>query len=147
MNVGTICTHEPKCINPTASLVEAAQQMKLMDVGMIPVCENEKLVGSLTDRDITIRAVAQDLDPRITTVRAVMTPGVIYCFEDQTAEEAAEIMEDKKIRRLPVLNREKRLVGILSLGDLAVRTGQELLVGQVLERVSEPAVPMIRATE
>lgn len=139
MNVTDICTHDPQCISPEAGLVEAAQKMKSLDVGMLPVCENDRLVGCVTDRDITVRAIAQGLDPRATRVRAIMSPGIVYCFEDQDAKEAAQLMEEKQIRRLPVLNRDKRLVGILSLGDLAVRTHKQKLAGEVLERVSEPA--------
>jgi len=128
----------PQCVGPEAGLVEAARKMRSLDVGMLPVCENDRLIGSVTDRDITVRAIAEGFDPRATKVRAVMTPGIVYCFEDQDAKEAAQLMEEKQIRRLPVLNREKRLVGIISLGDLAVRTGREKLAGEVLERVSEP---------
>jgi CBS domain-containing protein len=92
----------------------------------------------ITDRDITVRGVAQGYDPKTARVQEVMTPEVIYCFDDEDVKEAAKKMEEKKVRRLPVLNREKRLVGIVSLGDLAVRTGKEKLAGEVLERVSQP---------
>ena len=138
MKLGKLCTRDPQCIGPEAGLVEAARKMKSLDVGMLPVCENDRLIGSVTDRDITVRGIAQGLDPGTTRVRAIMTPGIVYCFEDQDAKEAAQLMEEKQIRRLPVLNRDKRLVGILSLGDLAVRTGKDKLAGEVLERVSEP---------
>jgi CBS domain-containing protein len=94
----------------------------------------------LTDRDIIVRAVAEGRDPRETRVSDVMTPDVRYCFEDQDVEEAARVMNDLQIRRLPILNRSKRLVGIVSLGDLAVRTGNTALSGQALEGVSEPTV-------
>ena len=138
MKVNEIITPDPKCISPDASLAEAAQQMKLLDVGMLPVCENDRLVGTITDRDITVRAVAKDLVPHDATVGQVMTREIVYCLEDENIKTAALLMEERQIRRLPVLNRDKRLVGILSLGDLAIRTGKEKLAGQVLERVSEP---------
>lgn len=131
-------TTQPECIQPDAPLVEAARKMLSLDVGMLPICEDDRLVGTVTDRDIAIRAVAEGLDPNSTPVRQVMSPGIVYCFEDQSIEEAAEIMEDSQIRRLPVLSLDKRLVGIISLGDLAVRTNRDQLAGEVLERVSEP---------
>ena len=113
--------------------------MKALDVGMLPVCEQDRLIGSITDRDIVIRALAEGLDPAVTRVREMMTPEVAYCFDDQSVTEAAELMEQKRVRRLPVLDRNQRLVGIVSLGDLAVRTHKDRMAGHVLERVCEPA--------
>jgi predicted transcriptional regulator len=95
-------------------------------------------VGMITDRDITMRAVADACNPRTTTVKEVMTPDVVYCFEDQDVQEAARLMQDYQVRRLIVLNRDKRLVGIVSLGELAVETGDEKLAGKTLEHVSLP---------
>jgi CBS domain-containing protein len=141
MKIKEIITPNPQCISPDASLIEAAEKMKKLNVGILPVCENDRLAGTVTDRDITVRGLAVRLDPKSAKVREVMTPGVVYCFEDQSVEEAAQIMEDNQIRRLPVLNQSKRMVGIVSLGDLAVRTHHETLAGEVLERVSEPAHP------
>ena len=112
--------------------------MKALDVGMLPICENERLIGTITDRDITIRAVAEGFDPKTTRVKQAMSREIIYCFDDQNIEEAAETMERSQIRRLPVLDRTKHLVGIVSLGDLASRTTEADLVGRVLARVSEP---------
>jgi CBS domain-containing protein len=112
--------------------------MKAFNVGMLPVIEDNQLVGAVTDRDITIRAIADGRDPASVKVRDVMTTDMAYCYEDQDIEEAARLMERRQIRRLPVLNRSQHLVGILSLGDIAVRTGREDLAGEVLERVSEP---------
>ena len=101
------------------------------------------MVGMVTDRDITVRGVAQGCDPRTARVREVMTPDVIYCFDDEDVNEVAKKMEEKQVRRLPVLNRNKRLVGIVSLGDLAVRGGREKLAGEILGRVSEPGHPRV----
>jgi CBS domain-containing protein len=95
--------------------------MKALDVGALPVCDGERLVGMITDRDITLEATAQSRDPVTTLVRDCMRPEVIYCFEDEDVDEAERIMQEKQIRRLPVLTREKRLVGIVSLGDLATK--------------------------
>jgi CBS domain-containing protein len=139
MEIKDIITPSPRCISPGDSLVEAAAEMKALDIGWLPICENDRLIGTVTDRDITIRAVAEGFDPNITTVRQVMSRNIIYCFEDHDIEYAAEMMEKNQIRRLPVLDQNKRLVGIISLGDLVVRTGADTLAGRVLERVSEPA--------
>jgi CBS domain-containing protein len=138
MKIKDIITPAPRCISPDASLVEAAAEMKALDVGILPICENERLVGTVTDRDITIRSVAEGYDPNTIPVRKVMSRVVIYCFEDQDIWNAAQMMVTNKIRRLPVLSREKRLVGIVSLGDLAVRAGGENMAGRILKRVSEP---------
>lgn len=139
MKVTEIITHDPEVIRPESSLIEAAQKMKSLDIGMLPVCDGDRLVGMITDRDITVRGVAHGCDPKTTRVQEVMKPEVIYCFDDEDVKDVAKKMEEKQVRRLPVLNREKRLVGIVSLGDLAVRTGKEKLAGEVLEAVSEPA--------
>ena len=116
--------------------------MRDLDIGLLPVCgDNDRLVGMLTDRDITIRAVAEGQDCRISLVRDAMTPNLVYCFEDEDITEAAELMKENQIRRLVVLDNDKRLVGIVSLGDLAVDAGDEELVGSALAGVSEPAEP------
>jgi CBS domain-containing protein len=116
--------------------------MRNLDIGALPVCgDNDRLVGIITDRDITIRATAGCCDPAGTCVSDVMTPGIIYVFEDQDVTEAAHLMEENQIRRLVVLNQDKRLVGIVSLGDLAVKAGDDELSGEALELVSEPAMP------
>jgi CBS domain-containing protein len=115
--------------------------MSRLEVGPLPVCDGAQLVGMLTDRDITIRATATGRDPNTTRVHEVMTPEVVYCFEDQDVEIAAQMMEMRQIRRVPVLNRGKRLVGIVSLGDLAVETGNRDLGGETLEHISEPSEP------
>ena len=109
--------------------------MRYLDSGVMPVGQNDRLVGMLTDRDITIRATAAGKDPNQIRV----TPDVVYCFEDDDARDAARKMEEHQLRRLIVLNRDKRLAGILSLGDLAVHTPDDHLVGEVAEEVSEPA--------
>lgn len=142
MQVKEIMTPDVECTQPSASLREAAQKMRDLDIGPLPVCgDNDRLVGMITDRDITIRAVEDGKDPDATLVRDVMTPNIIYCYEDQDVSDAAHMMEQNQIRRLVVLNRDKKLVGILSLGDVAVDTGNEQLAGHTLEAVSEPATP------
>jgi CBS domain-containing protein len=141
MRVNEVMTRGVECIDPDASLQEAAAKMKALDIGPLPVCDNDRLAGMVTDRDITVRATAEGEDPTEIRVRDIMTPEVFYCFEDDLVEDAARQMEEKQIRRLLVLNRDKRLVGIVSLGDLAVETGDDQMVGNTLEAVSEPNRP------
>jgi len=138
MQLKDIMTPGVEVIAPEASIYEAAEKMSHLDIGPLPVCDGERLVGMLTDRDITVRAVAAGRDPVTTQVREVMTPDVVYGFDDQDIQDAARLMEQYQIRRLPVLNRSKRLVGIVSLGDLAVHPGNQPLASEVLEQVSEP---------
>jgi CBS domain-containing protein len=137
MKIKEILTSNPEVIHPDATLCEAARKMKQYDVGMLPVCDGEKLIGAITDRDMVIRAMANGQDPLSTPVREAMTPEIFYCFEGDDVEQAAQIMEKRQIRRLPVLNRDKNLTGIVSLGDLAIRTHDEHLVEEVLEHVCE----------
>jgi predicted transcriptional regulator len=111
--------------------------MRELDVGSLPVCDEGQLVGMITDRDITIRAVAKGSDPAAATVSEVMTPEVLWCFENEEVEEAARIMQKHQVRRILVLNEAKELVGITSLGELATATGDRLLGGETLESVSE----------
>ena len=141
MRVSEVMTQGVECIGPDATLQEAAAKMKSLDVGPLPVCDNDRLVGMVTDRDITVRATAEGDAPTDVRVRDVMTPEVIYCFDDDLVEDAARLMAAKQVRRLVVLNRDKRMVGIVSLGDLAVKTGDEQLAGTALEGISEPNQP------
>ena len=139
MRVQEIMTKAVVCTHPHSTLEEAARRMKELDVGLLPVCgDGDRLSGMLSDRDICIRAVATGADPRTTLVREVMTPEVLYCFEDDDLERASRVMRDHQVRRLVVLDRAKKLAGIVSLGDLAIST-EEALAGHVLEGVSEPA--------
>ena len=139
MRVNEVMTRGAECVGPDTTLQEAARKMKDMDVGPLPVCDNDRLAGMLTDRDIVVRAVAEGRDPRTARVRDAMTEGISYCYEDDDVADAARLMREKQVRRLVVLNRDKRLVGIVSLGDLAVETSDERLAGKTLERVSQPA--------
>jgi CBS domain-containing protein len=141
MQLRDVMTRDVNIISPDAPIREAAMKMRSIDVGPIPVCDGERLVGMLTDRDIAVRAVAEGRDPNTTAVKEVMTPEVIFCTEDQDIERAVELMEERQLRRIPVLNAAKRLVGIVSLGDLAVSTRDSERVGQILEEISAPAEP------
>ncbi|MGE5502922.1 MAG: CBS domain-containing protein [Actinomycetota bacterium] len=136
MQIRECMSKDVKIIDPGTTLREAAKLMKECDTGFLPVGENDRLVGSLTDRDITIRAVCEGKDPNSATVREAMSSDIVYCFEDQDTDEAAELMADKQIRRLAVLNRDKRLVGVLSLGDIAESGGCQQAAEHALEGVS-----------
>jgi CBS domain-containing protein len=142
MKIKDVMTHRPETVDANASVTEAAAKMRELDVGSLPVCDGERLQGLLTDRDIAIRLVAAGLDGSTTKVSEIMTPDAAYCFDDQTLDEAAVLMEAHQIRRLPILNRDKELIGILSLGDLAVRTAgteDRELADEVLNEISEPS--------
>jgi len=119
MKVSEIMTRDVVVAAPGDSLQHAAKLMEENDFGVLPIGENDRLVGMLSDRDITIRAVARGLVPDKAEVRDVMTSDVKYVYDDESIEDAARNMESLQVRRLPVLNREKRLVGIISLGDLS----------------------------
>ncbi len=138
MQVKDVMTRGAEVVRPDATLQEAANKMKSLDIGPLPVCDGDKIIGMLTDRDITVRATAEGLDPKQTRVREVMSKELITCLEDQDVKEAAELMQSKQIRRVPILNKDKRLVGMLSLGDLANRTQDSKLAGKTLEEVSTP---------
>jgi CBS domain-containing protein len=142
MQIRDIMTQFVECVGEEDTLETAASKMKDLDVGALPVCGSDgKLAGMITDRDITVRATAAGFNPNDFTVREVMTPDIIYAFEDQDVAEAARIMETKQVRRLPVLNRDKRLVGIVSLGDLATQSPSDALTGGTLAGVSDPSHP------
>ena len=137
MLVKELMTRKVELVEPNLSLKEAAEKMKNKDIGALPVGENDRLVGMLTDRDIAIRGVANGKDANQTKVRDCMTSEINYCYEDQTLEEVGKLMMVKKIRRLPVLNKNKKLVGICSLDDMAVKSGNPKLAGEVLKQISE----------
>lgn len=122
-------------VEPDTPIAQVAKKMKDMDVGSIPVGENDRLIGMVTDRDITCRAVANGKDCSKLTARDVMTKGIVYCREAEDLDDALRIMEQKKIRRLPVINADKRMVGMLSIGDVSHAAPQELS-GELMRAVS-----------
>lgn len=140
MQIRQIMTTDVEIIRPDATIGHAAERMRELNVGSLPVCDGERLVGMVTDRDITVRATAEGRAPLTTYVRDVMSPHIIYCFEDQQPEDIEHVMQEHQIRRLPVLTRAKRLSGIISLGDLAVKSGQVQEVGRTIREISEPAM-------
>lgn len=113
-------------ITPDITLIQAARKMRDENIGCLPVGENDRLIGMITDRDLACRAVAEGADPARTKVRDVMTRGIAYCFADDNVTDAIQRMEEKRIHHMPVLNSQKRMVGILSLSDLALRAPLDL---------------------
>ncbi|HEX6006938.1 MAG TPA: CBS domain-containing protein [Burkholderiales bacterium] len=132
-------SHDVRVANPDQTIRDAARMMSEIDAGVLPVGENDRLVGMITDRDIAVRAVAQDKPPS-TKVRDVMSREVLYCYDDQDLDEVAVNMGDEQVRRMPVVNRDKRLVGIISLGDLA-QTANAKTAGRAVADISSPGGP------
>jgi len=136
MKVREAMTIKVRTANPEQTICEAAGLMAECDAGILPVSQNDRLVGVITDRDIAIRAVAQRKSPE-TPVSDVMSKEVLYCFEDEDLEHVAKNMGEVKVRRLPVLNRKKRLVGIVSVGDLALSANAQI-AGRAVADISKP---------
>jgi CBS domain-containing protein len=135
MRVSEAMTREVRVATPGQTIRDVARMMAEIDAGAMPVGENDRLVGMITDRDIAIRAVAEGKGPD-TPVRDVMSAEVKYCYEDEDLEHVAENMGDLQVRRLPVVNREKRLVGIVALGDIA-RREDEQTTGETTQQISQ----------
>jgi CBS domain-containing protein len=134
MAIRDLMTRGVQVVKPNDSVINAAKKMAELDIGFLPVCEGDRLVGALTDRDITVRATARGLDPDKTQVSEVMTTDVTYCTEEDDVDRTARLMKDKQQRRVLVVDARKKLVGVVSLGDLARQTSQS---GDVLESVSD----------
>lgn len=143
MKVHEIMSAHPRSVAPDNTLVEAAGLMREEDVGALPVMDGDDLAGMVTDRDIVVRGVADGLDFNTATVRDVMSGGIEFAKPEQEVEDAVRIMEKRQIRRLPVLNREKELVGMISLGDVAT-SSNPAFGGMVLRDVSQPREPSAR---
>jgi CBS domain-containing protein len=122
-------------VAPSTGVTELAKMMLKHDIGAIPIGENDKLIGMVTDRDIVLRGVANGKDASKLTARDVMTPSIVWCRDEEDLDDAARIMEDKKIRRLPVIDKSKRMVGMLSLGDVS-HASKNSLAGELLGKVS-----------
>ena len=132
-----VMSRDVKVISPELTIREAARTMLEGDFGMLPVGENDRMIGAISDRDIAIRAVAEGHGPE-TKVRAIMSAGIHWAYDDDTVEHAAKLMSNHQVRRLPVLDREKRLVGIVALGDIAVDSAQQKPAADALSKISEP---------
>jgi len=141
MQVKEIMTRDVETVRRDTLLTDAAERMRTHDIGILPVWDGEQLQGIVNDRDIAVRAIVKNQQPELLRCQDVMTQNVVFCFEDQEVTEAGRIMQDHKIRRLPVINRQRHLVGIISIGDIALGTGDTKLVGVSVQEVSAPDVP------
>ena len=139
MKIKEVMSRDPYVCDPDTPISEIASWMRDLDVGMIPVCDGRKLRGMVTDRDIVIRAVAEEMELADTLAEDVMSAEVTYCFQDDDVEEASELMEKNQIRRLVVLDEDKMMVGIVSLGDIALKVDDDELTSETLEEISRPA--------
>ena len=137
MKVSEAMSRDVQLARPDQPICDAAKAMAAIDAGALPVQENDRLVGMITDRDIAVRAVAERKGPE-TPVREVMTADIKYCFEDEDVEHVAKNMADLQVRRLPVVNRDKRLVGIVALGDVALAEGKKV-AGKAVKGISQPS--------
>jgi len=138
MQIKDILTSDVETVSPDTRIHEVARKMKELDIGAVPVCSGRRLLGMITDRDITVRDIAEGRDPRETPVSDAMTNEVIFCYQDQDVDDARQLMEQYQIRRLPVVDEQDQLVGIVSLGDIATRAHDDEEVGETLKEVSQP---------
>ena len=136
--VKELMSRDVKVISPDMSIKDAAKQMRDGDFGMLPVGENDRMIGTISDRDIAIRAVAEGKGAD-TKVRDVMSEGIAWAYEDDSVEEAVKIMSERQVRRLPVVDRDERLVGIVALGDFAVESSEIRPASQALSEISKPS--------
>ena len=140
MTIGQVMTFPVEVVHPSDTVRAAAEEMRALNVGSIPVCEGNKPVGVITDRDIVVRGLALGHDPDTSTVSDVMSDVVQSCKPDTPIEEAARLMKEHQIRRLVVVDDEQALVGIVSLGDRA-QAASDQLAGETLEAISAPSIP------
>jgi len=133
-----LMSRDVQVISPDGTIKEAAQQMRKGNFGMMPVGENDRMIGTISDRHIAIRAVAEGKDPS-TKVREVMSEGIVWAYEEDSVDDAAKLMGDRQIRRLPIVNADKRLVGIVALGDFAVVSADIEVAGEALSEISKPS--------
>ncbi|MCW2235729.1 CBS domain-containing protein [Azospirillum canadense] len=141
MSIRDIMTRDVQVVGPDETIRKAAQLMDQLNVGVLPVCDGKKLVGMITDRDITVRATSAGMAPDQCKVSEVMTTDPRYCYEDDPVNEVSRLMGSQQIRRVPVVDSNKRLVGIVSLGDLATDAKDERAAETALENISTPSEP------
>jgi len=134
MQAKDLMTRNVECVSPDTSIAEIARIMKSMDIGFVPVCDEDRLLGTVTDRDIVLRAIAEDRNS--CTASDVMTDEVWWCYDDQTAEEIADYMASHEVRRVVILDRQKRLAGVISIGDLA-KSGEQVKAGEAIGDIAE----------
>ena len=139
MKVREIMSRNVECIYLDTTIKDAAEKMRSLDVGFLPVCDDDAVVGTLTDRDIVIRHVADGQNPYRVKARDMMTPSAFYCFEDEDIEEVGRYMQEHEVRRVLIFDTSHQLVGVVSLGDISKAAGEERLVGETLKEISEAA--------
>jgi CBS domain-containing protein len=137
MLVKEVMSKKPFYLDPHTTLQKAAVEMSKHDCGIVPIGDGEKLLGMVTDRDITLRAVAEGWDPTHTELKDIMSKHVLYCFEDDDITKAVDSMSDNRIRRLIVLNKNKRLTGVVSIGDIAIKATDPKLLAKLIKAVSQ----------
>lgn len=141
MTIRDIMTRDVQVVGPNDTIRKAAQLMDQLNVGVLPVSDGTKLLGMITDRDITVRATSAGMSPDQCKVSEVMTTEPRFCYEDDAINDVARLMGDQQIRRVPVVDRDEKLVGIVSLGDLATDAKDDRAAGSALEQISSPSEP------
>jgi CBS domain-containing protein len=138
MKVRQVMTTDVYTVRPDASIFDIAELMRDEDIGSVPVVENDRLIGMVTDRDIVVRALADSQDVNKASARSVMSGNLLYCFDDQSVEEVLDSMGEQQVRRMPVVDRDKRLVGMVSIGNLSAAAPADR-TGESLSQISQPA--------
>lgn len=141
MKLSDVMHRDPQVIRGDTTLREAAQRMRDADIGALPVCEGDRIEGVLTDRDVVVRSIAQGDDPEKARAADVMTREIAWCFDDDSIDEASRKMSERQVQRLLVLNHDKKLVGIVSIGDLARQRGNAPAVTHTIEEIKKPTKP------
>ena len=139
MKIHEIMTRNVDCVAPSLPISIVAEKMRDRDIGFVPVCEHGRVVGTVTDRDITIRSVAQGRDPRLAPVSEVMTVTVFHCYEEDDVDVVALAMQQNDVRRMLIFNRDEQLVGVVSLGDIAKTAGEQQMAGETLGDIADAA--------
>ncbi|HYR41778.1 MAG TPA: CBS domain-containing protein [Terriglobia bacterium] len=137
MKVREIMTTNVECVAPDTGVLELAGKMKTLDIGFIPICENDRLAGTVTDRDIVIRGIAGGKNISTSKANDIMTKDIFWCFDDEDVKDVARRMSEKEVRRMLILNREKRLVGVVSIGDIS--RVEEKESGKALKNITDAA--------
>ena len=135
MKIKDVMTRDVSFVTPDTPIPEIARRMRDEDIGVVPVVENDRMIGMVTDRDIVVRCVAAE-SMGAATARMVMSPRVLYCYDDQSVNEILENMAEQQVRRMPVVNRDKRLIGVVSIGDLSQKSQRK--AGESLKEISQP---------
>ena len=139
MKIREIMNQKVERADLTLPISKAAEKMRDLDIGFLPICENDKLIGTVTDRDITTKSVAQGRDPRLAPVSEIMRPEIFYCYDDQDVEEIARYMQEKEVSRMVILNPDKNLIGVVSLGDIAKLAVEREVAGEALRKIADAA--------